>query len=63
MLEAGVKAPEFKLQDKDGKDVYKRQVLFFLPTVLIICDKLIEKTTMKTHFYKEGEKNEQLCKN
>ena len=24
-------------------------VLFFLPTVLIICDKLIEKTTMKTH--------------
>ena len=38
-------------------------VLFFLPTVLIICDKLIEKTTMKTHFYKEGEKNEQLCKN
>lgn len=38
-------------------------VLFFLPTVLIICDKLIEKTTMKVHFYKEGEKNEQLCKN
>ena len=38
-------------------------VLFFLPTILIICDKLIEKTTMKTYFYKEGEKNEQLCKN
>ena len=37
-------------------------VLFFLPTVLIICDKLIEKTTMKVHFYKEGEKNEQLLK-
>lgn len=38
-------------------------VLFFLPTVLIICDKLIETTTIKAHFYKEGEKNEQLFKN
>lgn len=33
-------------------------VLFFLPTVLVLCDKLIEKTTIKAQFYKEGDKNE-----
>ena len=33
-------------------------VLFFLPTVLVLCDKLIEKTTIKSQFYKEGDKNE-----
>jgi len=29
-------------------------VLFFLPTVLVLCDKLIEKTTIKSNFFKEG---------
>ena len=29
-------------------------VLFFLPTVFILCDKLIEKTTIKSNFFKEG---------
>ena len=27
-------------------------VLFFLPTVLVLCDKFIEKTTIKSNFYK-----------
>ena len=27
-------------------------VLFFLPMLLVICDKIIEKTTLKTSFYK-----------
>lgn len=35
-------------------------VLFFLPTVLILFDKLIEKTTMKASFYTEGVKHEEL---
>lgn len=38
-------------------------VLFFLPSVLILCDRLIEKTTMKTSFYKEEVKHEQLLSN
>ncbi len=29
-------------------------VLFFLPTVFILCDKLIEKTTIKSNFLNEG---------
>lgn len=29
-------------------------VLFFLPTVLVLCDKLIEKTTIKSNFFKGG---------
>ena len=29
-------------------------VLFFLPTVFILCDKLVEKTTIKSNFFKEG---------
>lgn len=33
-------------------------VLFFLPTLLILCDKIIEKTTLKSKFYEKGEKNE-----
>ena len=33
-------------------------VLFFLPTILVLCDKLIEKTTLKAKFYKEGISNE-----
>ena len=35
-------------------------VLFFLPTILILCDKLIEKTTSKTSFYKGEVKYEKL---
>ena len=33
-------------------------VFFFLPTILILCDRLIEKTTLKTSFYKGEEKYE-----
>ena len=33
-------------------------VFFFLPTILILCDRLIETTTLKTSFYKGEEKYE-----
>ena len=44
-------------------------VLFFLPTVFILCDKLIEKTTIKSNFFKginnkefeERNNNEYVC--
>lgn len=38
-------------------------VLFFLPTILILCDRLIEKTTLKTSFYKGEVKYEKLFNN
>lgn len=38
-------------------------VFFFLPTVLILCDRLIEKTTLKTNFYKGEVKHEKLFNN
>ncbi|MGL5692801.1 MAG: efflux RND transporter permease subunit [Peptostreptococcaceae bacterium] len=35
-----------------GTVISAMSVLFFLPTMLVLCDKLIEKTTYKAEFYK-----------